>query len=51
MDQYRPCYKANELPPLNRSTTRDEYQEALQQARAAGLHRFDKRERGFLRIF
>jgi putative pyruvate formate lyase activating enzyme len=51
MDQYRPCYKANQLPPLNRSITRAEYQEALQQARAAGLHRFDKRERGFLRIF
>jgi putative pyruvate formate lyase activating enzyme len=51
MDQYRPCYKANELPPLNRSITRAEYQEALQQARAAGLHRFDKRERGFLSIF
>jgi putative pyruvate formate lyase activating enzyme len=50
MDQYRPCYKANELPPLNRSITRAEYQEALRQARAAGLHRFDKRERGFLRI-
>jgi putative pyruvate formate lyase activating enzyme len=51
MDQYRPCYKANELPPLNRSITRGEYQEALQQARAAELHRFDKRERGFLRLF
>jgi putative pyruvate formate lyase activating enzyme len=51
MDQYRPCYKANELPPLNRSITRAEYQEAVQQARAAGLHRFDKRERGFLRLF
>jgi putative pyruvate formate lyase activating enzyme len=51
MDQYRPCYKANELPPLNRSITRAEYQEALRQARAAGLHRLDKRERGFLSIF
>jgi putative pyruvate formate lyase activating enzyme len=50
MDQYRPCYKANELPPLNRSITRAEYQEALRQAHAAGLHRFDRRERGFLRI-
>jgi putative pyruvate formate lyase activating enzyme len=51
MDQYRPCYKASELPPLDRSITRAEYQEAVQQARAAGLHRFDRREPRFLRIF
>jgi putative pyruvate formate lyase activating enzyme len=44
MDQYRPCYKANGLPPLDRRVTRAEYEQALQQAREAGLHRFDKRE-------
>jgi len=43
MDQYRPSYKANELPPLNRRTSRAEFNQALEQARKAGLHRFDKR--------
>jgi putative pyruvate formate lyase activating enzyme len=50
MDQYRPCYKAHELPPLNRPITRTEYEQALEQAHKAGLHRFDKREPRFLRI-
>jgi putative pyruvate formate lyase activating enzyme len=50
MDQYRPCYKAHELPPLNRPITRTEYEHALEQAHKAGLHRFDKREPRFLRI-
>lgn len=44
MDQYRPCYKAAGLPPLDRPITRAEYERALQQAREAGLHRFDRRE-------
>ncbi|MEA3342504.1 MAG: radical SAM protein [Chloroflexota bacterium] len=44
MDQYRPCYKAAVLPPLDRRITRAEYERALRQARAAGLHRFDRRE-------
>lgn len=43
MDQYRPCYKAGELPPLDRPITTAEYGLALQQARQAGLHRFDRR--------
>ena len=50
MDQYRPCYKATELPPLGRPITRAEYEQALQRARETGLHRFDKREPRFLRI-
>jgi putative pyruvate formate lyase activating enzyme len=50
MDQYRPCYKAAELPPLNRPVTRAEYEQALQQARQAGLHRFDERASRSLRI-
>ena len=50
MDQYRPCYKAEELPPLDHPVTRVEYEEALEQAREAGLHRFDKREPRFLRL-
>jgi putative pyruvate formate lyase activating enzyme len=50
MDQYRPCYKADELPPLDHSTSRTEFNQALEQAREAGLHRFDKREPRVLRI-
>ncbi len=41
MDQYRPCYRAHEYPPLARRPTRAEFEEALQLARAAGLHRID----------
>jgi len=48
MDQYRPCYRAKELPPLHRRITGDEYREAVRHAREAGLHRFDRREARFL---
>jgi putative pyruvate formate lyase activating enzyme len=41
MDQYRPCYKAGDLPPLNRSITRQEYEDAVRLAQEAGLHRLD----------
>jgi len=50
MDQYRPCYSAFELPPLNRAITRAEHELALEQAQSAGLHRFDRREPRFLPI-
>ena len=43
MDQYRPCYKAGELSPLNRRITRQEYEEAVRLAHEAGLHRLDDR--------
>ncbi|MCP4538259.1 MAG: radical SAM protein [Chloroflexi bacterium] len=43
MDQYRPCYHAYNLPPLDRPITRAEYEQTVQQAHKAGLHRFDKR--------
>ncbi len=43
MAQYRPCYKAHQLSPLDRSITPEEYERALHQAREAGLHRFDRR--------
>ncbi|MEA3344668.1 MAG: radical SAM protein [Chloroflexota bacterium] len=43
MSQYRPCYKAHKLPPLNRRITRDEYDAAVQAAKAAGLNRLDRR--------
>jgi putative pyruvate formate lyase activating enzyme len=51
MDQYRPCYRAMNMPPLDRRVTSTEYAEAVQQAREAGLHRFDRREPRFLHIF
>jgi putative pyruvate formate lyase activating enzyme len=51
MDQYRPCYRAMSMPPLDRRVTGDEYKEAVRQAREAGLHRFDRREPRFLHIF
>ena len=50
MDQYRPCYKAAQLPPLDRPVTQAEYEQAVEQAREAGLHRFDKRHSRFLRL-
>jgi putative pyruvate formate lyase activating enzyme len=50
MDQYRPCYKAGQLPPLDRRITGEEYRKAVQQCRDAGLHRFDRRQPRFLRI-
>jgi putative pyruvate formate lyase activating enzyme len=50
MDQYRPCYRARDLPPLNRRITGAEYEEAVQQARQAGLHRFDRRRPRFLSL-
>jgi len=48
MDQYRPCGKANQYPPIDRRLTNDEYQEALKLARDAGLQRLD--EKDWLRI-
>jgi putative pyruvate formate lyase activating enzyme len=50
MDQYRPCYKAAELPPLDRPTTAEEHRESVEQARRAGLHRLDKREPRLIRV-
>ncbi len=45
MPQYRPCYRAGELPPLDRPLTRQEYEQAVQDVLAAGLHRLDERKR------
>ena len=39
MDQYRPCGRADEHPPLDRPLTGAEYREALAAARRAGLSR------------
>lgn len=40
MDQYRPAYRADALPDLNRRITREEWAAALRAAQRAGLHRF-----------
>jgi putative pyruvate formate lyase activating enzyme len=39
MDQYHPCYRADEHPPLDRRITIQEYQTALAIADSYGLHR------------
>jgi putative pyruvate formate lyase activating enzyme len=41
MDQYHPCFKAFDNPPLNRRITDTEFSEAIKSAREAGLKRID----------
>ena len=41
MDQYRPCYRADEVPEVARRPTAAELREALLAARRAGIHRLD----------
>jgi putative pyruvate formate lyase activating enzyme len=41
MDQYYPCYKAFENPPLNRRITGKKYSVAIEHAIKAGLKRID----------
>jgi len=43
MAQYRPCYRASEIPGLARPISAEEYQEALWLAERAGLVRLDGR--------
>ncbi|MEW5719081.1 MAG: radical SAM protein [Chloroflexota bacterium] len=43
MDQYRPCYKADDYPELNRRITREEFVRAVQWADDFGLTRLDER--------
>ncbi len=45
MSQYRPAHRAGGLPPLDRSLTRQEYEQAVQEVLAAGLHHLDERTR------
>jgi putative pyruvate formate lyase activating enzyme len=42
MDQYRPCYRARELPELRQRITREELAAALRAAREAGLCRLER---------
>jgi putative pyruvate formate lyase activating enzyme len=44
MDQYHPCGRAAGSPPLDRTLTAREYQQALEIAARAGITRLDKRE-------
>ena len=48
MDQYRPCYKAHQTPPIDRGLTNAEYQEAVRAAENAGLHRLDEKDWGII---
>lgn len=41
MAQYRPCHRAHEAPEIARRITAEEYNEAVQAAREAGLRRLD----------
>jgi putative pyruvate formate lyase activating enzyme len=41
MDQYRPCYRADEYPPLDRPLAPGEFEQAVAWARELGLHRLD----------
>ncbi len=43
MDQYHPCYRAGDYPPLDRSLRHDEYEQALDLAAKHGLQRLDSR--------
>jgi putative pyruvate formate lyase activating enzyme len=45
MDQYRPCYRAYEMPPLDRRITDEEYAEAVRLAQEAGLRLDERRSR------
>ena len=46
MDQYRPCWKSFNYPPLNRGITTEEFDEAVETAKAAGLHRLHQERPG-----
>ena len=50
MDQYHPCYKADDLPPLARRLTPEEWNEALDLAVQYGLRRLDERRRRWSRV-
>jgi putative pyruvate formate lyase activating enzyme len=47
MPQYRPCGRARKTKGLGRSITAAEYREAMEDAKAAGIKRFDRRRRVF----
>ncbi|MCP4713654.1 MAG: radical SAM protein [Deltaproteobacteria bacterium] len=48
MNQYHPCGELERFPELQRRITDEEYNEAVETARAAGLHRLDRKQRDLL---
>lgn len=46
MDQYRPCYRADDYPELDRPITREEFEAALASAGRHGITRLDCRASG-----
>jgi putative pyruvate formate lyase activating enzyme len=44
MDQYRPCGRAGSFPPIDRRPTHEEFQDAMDAAKDAGLTRLDERD-------
>ncbi len=44
MSQYRPCYKAFDIPTLNRPLKAQEFNDAIEPAHQQGLHRLDKEQ-------
>lgn len=51
MSQYRPCARARDTPGLGVSPSREEYEQAVRQARAAGITRLDRPRRAFRFIY
>jgi putative pyruvate formate lyase activating enzyme len=47
MAQYRPCGRAREMPALSAALSPAEYDQAVQETKAAGIHRLDKPRRMF----
>ncbi|HOS96074.1 MAG TPA: radical SAM protein [Deltaproteobacteria bacterium] len=50
MDQYHPCHRAGKDPRIDRRITAVEYEDALDAARRAGIHRLDDRKRITVRM-
>jgi len=42
MAQYHPCYKASQVPQLARPLSKQEFLEAIELAKRAGLNRLDR---------
>jgi hypothetical protein len=46
IDQYRPCWKSFNYSPLNRGITREEFEDAVEAAKATGLQRLHQERAG-----
>ena len=42
MEQYRPCFKAADYPPLDKALEHDDFQRAKEAAKSRGLHRLEE---------